>query len=161
MNEILINVKAKEKGAAGYSFKVNEVQPIQPEIVYLNENKLVKKFENFPMEIFIPVFIPKFFQVATEVFTPLLPVKAIATMGTVNAAVNHIDIMPKLMPLIHILQDVALPVAIIVASWGCIEWIIGSPHFKHKIKTSVIGYTAIFGIPFIFTTLRDVLSSLS
>lgn len=157
--EINVNVKAKENNGKGYSFKVNEVKDPIAEIRYLNENKLVDKLNDFPMEIIALPFIPTFFKTVTTIVAMSLPPKAITTMGTIMT-VKKVDLLPKLMPLIEVIQEIALPVAIIVASWGCIEWIVGQPGYKRKIQTSIVGYSAIFGIPFIFTTLRDILGSL-
>lgn len=166
--EIKVNVKAKENNGKGYSFKVNEVKVPTTEIRYLNENKVIDKLKDFPMEIIALPFIPTFFKAvgATLVAMPIggltgsiFTSDATTTMGTVMA-VKKVDLLPKLMPLIEVIQEIALPVAIIVASWGCIEWIVGQPGYKRKIQTSIVGYSAIFGIPFIFTTLRDILGSL-
>lgn len=61
----------------------------------------------------------------------------------------------KLMPLIHLLQDFALPVGIGMATWGLIEVMIGNPGGKQKIKSAVIGFIGIFLIPTIFYAIRD------
>lgn len=73
--------------------------------------------------------------------------------NTVLAATG--DPASRIQPLIHLLQDLALPVGIIVATWGLIEIIIGNPSGKQKIKYSVFGYAGIFLIPEIFYAIRD------
>lgn len=65
----------------------------------------------------------------------------------------------KLMPLLRMLQDLALPLGIIVASWGLIEIILGNfPQGKEKIKYAIIGFVGMFVIPEVFYTIRDVFS---
>lgn len=83
-------------------------------------------------------------------------VVASLTMGkTAFAASAAAGLADKLMPLIHLLQDFALPVGIGMATWGLIEVMIGNPAGKQKIKSSVIGFIGIFLIPTIFYAIRD------
>lgn len=184
MNEMKVNVKAVnyEGMDLGYSYKENAVQQVQPELAYLPEVKVVKKVREFPTEIIILPFLPSIMKTVTEViYTPLytvfshtsqfvasgthtvasmlLPQQAVATLGPV-ALVTQVNLLKKLMPLIHVIQDIALPVSIIVASWGCIEWIVGSPGYKQKLKAAIVGYSALFGIPFLFQVLHDALQGL-
>jgi len=63
----------------------------------------------------------------------------------------------KLQPLIHLVQDLALPVGICAATWGVIEIMLGNPSGTKKIKNSVIGFVGIFIIPFVFYAVRDAL----
>lgn len=70
-----------------------------------------------------------------------------ATGGTAGLA-------DKLMPLVHMIQDFALPVGIIVATWGLIEIMIGNPGGKQKIKFAVLGYCGIFIVPEVFYAIR-------
>lgn len=66
------------------------------------------------------------------------------------------DIGAKMKPLLEIIQDLALPVGIIVASWGLIEIIMGNyPGGKEKIKYALIGFVGMFVIPEIFYTIKD------
>lgn len=61
----------------------------------------------------------------------------------------------KFQPLIHMVQDFALPVGVIVATWGLIEIIMGNrPSGKEKLKYSIIGYIGIFVIPMVFEAIR-------
>ena len=70
------------------------------------------------------------------------------------------DITEKLTPLMGMLQDLALPLGIIVASWGLIEIILGNfPQGKEKIKYSVVGFVGIFAIPEVFYTIRDIFAN--
>ena len=61
----------------------------------------------------------------------------------------------KLQPLIHLVQDLALPVGICTAIWGIIEWMLGNPAGTRKVKSSIIGFVAIFVIPYVFYAVRD------
>lgn len=64
------------------------------------------------------------------------------------------DLGTKLMPLVHMVQDFALPVGIMVSTWGLIEIMIGNPGGKMKIKMSIIGYCGIFLIPEVFYSIK-------
>ena len=78
-------------------------------------------------------------------------------IATTASAAGTDTIGEKLKPLLQILQDLALPLGIIVASWGLIEIIIGNfPQGKEKIKYAVVGFVGMFIIPEIFYTIRDV-----
>ena len=73
------------------------------------------------------------------------------------AAAGTDTIGEKLKPLLQILQDLALPLGIIVASWGLIEIILGNfPQGREKVKYAVVGFIGMFIIPEIFYTIRDV-----
>lgn len=75
---------------------------------------------------------------------------------TQNAlAANTPNLATKMQPIIHMVQDLALPVGITVSTWGLIEIMIGNPGGKQKIKYAVIGYIGIFLIPILFYMIRD------
>lgn len=62
----------------------------------------------------------------------------------------------KLKPLIQIVQDLALPVGIVVASWGLLEVIMGNfPSGKEKIKYALIGFVGMFIIPEVFYAISS------
>lgn len=62
----------------------------------------------------------------------------------------------RLMPLINMIQDLALPIGIGVATWGLIEIIIGNfGSGKSKIKYAVIGFAGMFIIPEVFYAIRS------
>jgi hypothetical protein len=77
----------------------------------------------------------------------------LATTG--NAVAVGTGLADKLQPLIHLVQDLALPVGICTATWGVIEVMLGNPAGTRKIKNSVIGFVAIFIIPYVFYAVRD------
>ena len=88
-------------------------------------------------------------------------VPSAATFGMLNMAITTYastdTIGDKLLPLMRMLQDLALPLGIIVASWGLIEIILGNfAQGKEKIKYSVVGFVGMFVIPEVFYTIRDV-----
>jgi len=156
---LVVNVKAKGNTLRGYSFKVNEPKIEAPQqVIYLKENIVNEKFRegiSWILPISVSVGLAKAFAFKGPMVASVSGVaNAVPTIG------RHVDLFQKLMPLIHIIQDIALPVAIIVASWGCVEWMIGQPGYKQKLKSAVIGYGALFMIPFLFTTIRDVLVGL-
>jgi len=88
-------------------------------------------------------------------------VPASAALGWLNVATNAFAAAPgaasttaglvsRLSPLINLVQDLALPIGIIVASWGLIEIMLGNPAGKQKIKSAIISYVGVFVIPFLF-----------
>jgi hypothetical protein len=64
------------------------------------------------------------------------------------------DIASAIGPLVDIAQQFAFPVALIVATWGLIDYILGNPEGKTKIKSSLIGYIGVYVIPFIFEAIK-------
>lgn len=71
------------------------------------------------------------------------------------AAAKTSGLWAHFLPLVHMVQDFALPVGVIVATWGLIEIIIGNvASGKEKLKYSIIGYIGIFIIPMIFEAIR-------
>lgn len=61
----------------------------------------------------------------------------------------------RITPLLHMVQDLALPTGIVVASWGLIELMLGNPRGKDKLKWSLLGYIGIFIIPEVFYIIRQ------
>jgi uncharacterized membrane protein YuzA (DUF378 family) len=108
--------------------------------------------------------VNKVFKFTLPATTAVAFLKATATKAmastTVLATAGHVDFFKRLLPLIHVIQDFALPVGIIVSTWGMIEFMIGNPGGKQKIKYSILGFAGIYLIPFIFVTLRDTLGGL-
>jgi hypothetical protein len=83
-----------------------------------------------------------------------------STTAVATAGAQHVDFFHKLLPLIHVIQDFALPIGIIVSTWGMIEFMIGNPGGKQKIKMAIVGFSGIYLIPYIFVTLKDILGGL-
>ena len=83
---------------------------------------------------------------------------SLGILNVANTAFASTDVIgDKLTPLLKILQDLALPLGIIVASWGLLEVILGNfPQGREKIKYSVVGFVGMFLIPEVFYTIRDV-----
>lgn len=71
------------------------------------------------------------------------------------------DLGTALSPLIDIAQQFAFPVALIVATWGLIDYILGNPEGKTKIKSSLIGYIGVYVIPFIFEAIKKAFGTMS
>lgn len=145
-----INLCAKTtfKGEVKESLTSPFIAPLLPSYDHSNivEDKVGKVFK---------------FTVPATVAASTLKATALKAMAaTTVATATGVDIMSKLMPLVYILQDIALPVGICVASWGLIEIIIGNPGGRQKVKYSVIGYAALFLIPFVFMVIRDTLRGL-
>lgn len=82
-------------------------------------------------------------------------------LGTLSTATHAFaagteTIGEKLKPLIQIVQDLALPVGIVVASWGLLEVIMGNfPSGKEKIKYAIIGFVGMFIIPEVFYAISS------
>ena len=183
--EMKVNVKATnyEGVNLGYSYKERELEVIQPGLAYLPENRFknaIKKVDDVidtmaesviePMKVdghwlagFGAVVLPNFpifMKQFPSIFHPVHPGAGIMMAAQVGETVQRIDIMSKMMPLVHVLQDIALPISLIVATWGCIEWIIGTPGWKQKVKGAIIGFVTIYALPYIFITLKKVLEGL-
>jgi len=75
----------------------------------------------------------------------------------VNTATAGASIADKLKPLIHLAQDLALPVGVGVAIWGIVEMMCQNPNGGRKVKTSILGFAGIFVIPYVFYAIRDAL----
>lgn len=71
------------------------------------------------------------------------------------ATATGVNIADRIMPLINMIQDLALPVGIGVATWGLIEIIVGNfSSGKGKIKYAVVGFAGMFIIPEVFYAIR-------
>lgn len=161
----IINVKSKGENAlgVGYSFKINEPEQPIKELTYLTPagNYYNDYEEGFKRGATISACGLMANYSAATAATAVTKLGALATLGGVSATTaKHIDLMHKLLPIIHLIQDIAMPISIIVASWACIEWIIGSPGWKQKIKGAIIGFCAIYIIPFAFEAVGGALSGL-
>lgn len=88
-------------------------------------------------------------------------IPAAAFIGALNMATQafaaplETSLTEALNPLIQMVQDLAFPVGIVVASWGLIEVMVGQPNGKQKIKLSLIGYIGMYLIPTLFRAIRD------
>jgi hypothetical protein len=87
-------------------------------------------------------------------------VTASAFLGALNMAGQALastgGFADRLLPLIHMVQDLALPAAIVVSSWGLIEVIIGNiASGKEKLKYSIIGFLGMFLIPEVFYAIKE------
>jgi len=110
--------------------------------------KVEKAFKNYllPTSIILSAMNLAKPVLATIAPTPATPV------GTSNLIVS-------LWPIITMVQDLALPVGIIVSIWGMVEMIIGSPGWKQKLKFAVIGYISMFIIPTFFVAIHNAFST--
>jgi uncharacterized membrane protein YuzA (DUF378 family) len=79
---------------------------------------------------------------------------------TVPSAAGAKGLGAALIPIIHMIQDLALPTGIIVASWGLIEIMIGNPNGKTKIKYAIIGFVGLFIVPSVFYAIRDAFAGI-
>lgn len=93
--------------------------------------------------------------------TSAFSVQAATAVATAGKTAVHMGLGERLMPLIHMVQELALPIGIVVASWGMIEMIMGNIDAgKHKLKWAIIGFCGMFLIPEIFFAIRDAFSGL-
>jgi hypothetical protein len=101
-------------------------------------------------------------------------VSAAVVMGIINttvmiasAAVTGTPIAPVgiehvLDPLIHMVQSFGVPVGIAVSSWGGIEIMMGNKDGgMRKIKYALLGFVAMFIVPYIFYVLDKGLAKLT
>lgn len=94
----------------------------------------------------------------------VIPISVLAGASTIPrlAYANSKDLADRLMPLIEMIQNLALPIGIGVATWGLVEIIVGNfGSGKGKIKYAVIGFTGMFIIPEIFYAIRDAFQGVS
>lgn len=113
--------------------------------------KIEKLFKNYllPSSIVLSVM-----NLTKPVFAAIASAPTVATspVGTSNLIIS-------LWPIITMVQDLALPVGIIVSIWGMVEMIIGSPGWKQKLKFAVIGYISMFIIPTFFVAIHNAFSA--
>lgn len=77
-------------------------------------------------------------------------------LATSEEIAKNINLADRVMPLIHMLQEFALPVSIGVATWGLVEIIMGNYNSgKTKLKHAIIGFAGIFFIPEVFFSIRN------
>lgn len=130
--------------------KINGEVIQQPEMVeipvYMIDEKL-EKIEKVGKRL-IPISLATGLM---NVSKPTFAQTSIETSATVGDAI---------MPILTLIQDIAFPVSIIVASWGLIEVMIGQPIGKEKIKHSIIGFIGIYVIPTLFKTIRTAFAGL-
>jgi len=116
--------------------------------------KVEKLFKNYlvPTSVVLSVI---------NLASPVLAVvSSVPTLtNTVGNPVGTSNLIVSLWPIIIMVQDLALPVGIIVSIWGMVEMIIGSPGWKQKLKFAVIGYISMFIIPTFFVAIHNAFSS--
>jgi len=114
--------------------------------------KSEKLFKNYLLPVSIIVGAMNLATPAfAEAIVPVIAPVATAPTGTSSLIVS-------LWPIITMVQDLALPVGIIVSIWGMVEMIIGSPGWKQKLKFAVIGYISMFIIPTFFVAIHNAFS---
>ncbi|HEY8889437.1 MAG TPA: hypothetical protein VIM70_04230 [Clostridium sp.] len=90
---------------------------------------------------------------------PVFAAVAHVVPSTANP-VGTSNLIVSLWPIITMIQDLALPIGIIVSIWGMVEMIIGSPGWKQKLKFAVIGYVSMFIIPTFFVAIHNAFSAI-
>lgn len=145
MTTLTVNFGHKDYGFKKVQFERGiETSPIFEKanqvLVLSTEKKLEQFVDNFFRKVAVPVSIGLGYTGMT--------LRAFASTG--------VNLAEKLTPLISIVQDLALPVGIVVASWGLIEIIMGNLESgKHKLKYSVIGFVGMFIIPQVFYSIKE------
>lgn len=77
------------------------------------------------------------------------------TLGQIGSAAGRSGIWAQFQPLVAMVQDFALPVGVVVATWGLIEVIMGNlASGKEKVKYSIIGFIGVYVIPMVFEAIR-------
>ena len=115
--------------------------------------KVEKVFKNYlvPISVILSVI-----NLASPVLAVVSPVPTLT--NPVGNPVGTANLIVSLWPIITMVQDLALPVGIIVSIWGMVEMIIGSPGWKQKLKFAVIGYISMFIIPTFFVAIHNAFS---
>jgi len=117
-----------------------------------------KKVEKLFKSYLIPTSVVlSVINLASPVLAVVSPVPTLA--NPVGNPVGTANLIVSLWPIITMVQDLALPVGIIVSIWGMVEMIIGSPGWKQKLKFAVIGYISMFIIPTFFVAIHNAFST--
>lgn len=122
---------------------------------YCNEARIEKAINDFFRKYAIPASLgTSILMFTTQAFAAVPD-----AVPAVAAPAIH-GLADKLIPLLHMVQDFALPVGIIVSSWGLIEMIMGNIESgKHKMKWAIIGYIGMFLIPQVFYAIHDAFAN--
>ena len=140
----------KINGSVLNSSCIHPIVNIDKEILVNQWIEAGKKVENIFRNYLLPSSIVLS---AINFANPVLAAIANPTpVGTANLIVS-------LWPIITMIQDLALPVGIIVSIWGMVEMIIGSPGWKQKLKFAIIGYISMFIIPTFFIAIHNAFST--
>jgi len=132
---------------------IHPIMDIDKEILVNQWIDMGKKVENAFKNYLLPSSILfGVINLADPVFAAVTPASA-DPVGTSNLIVS-------LWPIITMIQDLALPIGIIVSIWGMVEMIIGSPGWKQKLKFAVIGYVSMFIIPTFFVAIHNAFSAI-
>lgn len=132
-------VKMNGKRIAEYENGI-DVSPIQYESLQTNilDNRVHRVFKNAVLPL----------SAGAGVLSMSVPAHAATREG--------INLADRLMPIISMIQELALPVGIGVATWGLVEVIIGNfGGGRQKIKYAVIGFVGMFIIPEVFYAIKD------
>lgn len=135
-------------------------------VVYIKENPNYSRLDQMKEDLLNIVEQPDFDKKISKFFKkyaiPTAVGAGIMNIATKVNAMGDTDVLAdKMLPIIKIVQDLSLPIGIIVASWGLIEVIIGNfPAGKEKIKYAVIGFIGMFIIPEVFYTIREVFGNI-
>lgn len=131
--------------------------PVVPEVslsyLYDQEARMmefVQKLGDFMKYVGIPGALVGSFMNASASLAHAAPEAVV----TVAAAAAKNGLWYKFLPLVRMVQDFALPVGVVVATWGLIEIIMGNLGAgKEKVKYSIIGYIGVYVIPMVFEAI--------
>lgn len=118
---------------------------------------LVELIGKFVKTLALPVTIlGSGLNVTTPMAHAAVAVMADPQVQAVAAAAGKVSLWGKFLPLVHMVQEFAMPVGVVVATWGLIEIIMGNlGSGKEKVKYSLIGYIGVFVIPMVFEAIAS------
>lgn len=118
------------------------VQESMPKVIIPAKEEVVKQVTRFGKTM-LPISLGA--GILNSTF--IAKAEAVVVVGT--------GLADRLQPLVHLVQDLALPVGICTSIWGIIELMLQNPAGARKIKSSVIGFVFIYVIPTVFYAIRD------
>lgn len=116
-------------------------QAKQEIIEIIDSPGFAKKVDKFFKRVAIPTSIP--------ISLLTIPSKTMAA-GFDSSKINQ-----QMQPIVELVQSLALPIGVLVSSWGLLEIIMGNfGSGKDKIKYAIIGFVGMFVVPNVFYTIQ-------
>lgn len=123
-----------------------ELAPTFPQVDIIETYDLQRKAEQFAKKF-------------GTIVIPASVMSGVLSMTTHALAAK--DVTTAFWPLLGKIQDLALPIGIGVSLWGLIEYMVGNPGGKTKLKVALISYIGMYIIPLLFQGVHDAFSGMT